>query len=68
MFKLIGAKKAPYDADGKDEVIKEYLCDTDADFASLPESDPGSMAVSIESGKVQAVNTQGQWVPFGEGA
>ena len=68
MFKLIGAKKAPYDADGKDEVIKEYLCDTDADFASLPECDPGSMAVSIESGKVYVVNTEGTWVEFAASA
>ena len=68
MFKLIGAKKAPYDADGRDEVIKEYLCDTDADFATLPESDPGSMAVSIESGKVYVVNTAGAWVEFAASA
>ena len=64
-FKLIGARKAPFDGDGVDEVIKEFLCDTDADFESLPECDPGSSAVSIESGNVKVVNTQGQWVPFG---
>lgn len=65
MFKLIGAKKAPYDGDGRDEVIKEFLCDTDADFANLPVCDPGSSAVSIESGTVVTVNTKGKWQEFG---
>ena len=44
---------------------KEYICDTDADFANLPEACTGSMAVSLESGKVYVVNTQGEWVEFG---
>jgi hypothetical protein len=43
----------------------EYLCDTDADIANLPESCVGSTAVSIESGKVYIVNTEGKWVEFG---
>ena len=64
-FKLIGAKRAPYDGDGIDDIIKEFLCDTDADFADLPQCSAGSAAVSIESGTVKVMNTQGQWVTFG---
>lgn len=44
---------------------KEYLCDTDADFANLPAACVGSTAVSIESGKIMIVNTSGAWVSFG---
>ena len=44
---------------------REFLCDTDADFTNLPESCVGSTAVSIESGKVMVVNTEGNWVEFG---
>lgn len=64
-YKLIGAKKLPYET-GSDEILvaKEFLCDTDADLANLPECAPGSSAVSIESGTVKAVNTEGAWVPF----
>lgn len=44
----------------------EYICDTDADFANLPDNAcVGSTAVSIESGTVKIVNTQGEWVTFG---
>ena len=46
---------------------REYLCDTDADLATLPEACTGSMAVSLESGKVYVVSTFGNWIPFGEG-
>lgn len=46
---------------------KEYICDTDADFANLPEACTGSSAVSLESGKVYVVSTFGNWIPFGEG-
>lgn len=45
---------------------KEFLCDTDADFVNLPEAITGSTAVSIQSGRIRIVNTQGEWVPFGE--
>ena len=47
--------------------MKEYLCDTDADLATLPEACTGSMAVSLESGKVYVVSTFGNWIPFGAG-
>ena len=44
----------------------EYICDTDADFATLPKADVGSTAVSIATGAIRVVNTAGEWVPFGE--
>lgn len=47
--------------------MKEYICDTDADFENLPDACVGSTAVSIESGKVMVVSTFGNWIPFGEG-
>lgn len=47
--------------------MKEYICDTDADLANLPEACTGSMAISLESGKVYVVSTFGNWIPFGEG-
>ena len=43
----------------------EFVCDTDADFASLPKCGTGSTAVSLESGKVKVVNASGEWVAFG---
>lgn len=46
---------------------REFVCDTDTDFADLPESATGSTAVSIESGNIRMVNTSGEWVPFAEG-
>lgn len=68
-IKLIGAKKLPYET-GADEnlVAKEFLCDTDADFANLPACDPGSSAVSVESGTVMVCNTEGVWSPFANSA
>lgn len=44
----------------------EFICDTDADFENLPHACTGSTAVSLQSGKIMVVNTQGEWVPFGE--
>lgn len=44
----------------------EFIADTDADLKNLPEcTGTGSTAVSLESGKVMVVNTQGEWVEFG---
>ena len=45
---------------------KEFICDTDADFANLPKACTGSTALSIESGSIRMVNTSGEWVPFAE--
>ena len=52
--------------DCREDYVAEYLCDTDADLATLPTACTGSTAVSIESGKVKIVNTSGQWVSFAE--
>ena len=48
------------------EPPKEFICDTDADFANLPKACTGSTALSIESGRIKMVNTSGEWVPFAE--
>ena len=45
---------------------KEFICDTDADFADLPSACTGSTALSIESGNIRMVNTKGEWVAFAE--
>lgn len=47
------------------EYKHEYIVDTDADLNDLPECGTGSTAVSLESGTVKVVNTQGKWVTFG---
>ena len=67
--KLIRSECVPISDEHKvDSVIvrREYIVDTDADFANLPKSDPSSTAVS-PSGKVKIVNASGEWVDFGEG-
>lgn len=61
-IKLIDREYCPY---GK-EYKEEFICDTDADFDKLPKACTGSTAVSIESGRVKIVNTQGKWVSFAE--
>lgn len=43
----------------------EFICDTDSDFATLPDASVGSAAVSVETGNVQVVNASGEWVAFG---
>ena len=60
-IKIMKREFNPYVQDS----ILEFLCDTDADFASLPNASTGSSAVSIGSGNKQMVNTSGVWVPFG---
>ena len=59
--KLIGETLCPYTIEKR----KEFICDTDTDFTNLPECVAGSTAVSLESGTVKVVNTQGEWVTFG---
>ena len=44
---------------------KEFICDTDADFANLPKCCTGSTAVSVATGNVVVVNASGEWVAFG---
>lgn len=48
--------------------VREILCDTDADFATLPKCCPGSTAVSVASKNVYMVNASGRWVLFGGGS
>ena len=60
-YKLIKETYCPY----ADSSRKEFICDTDADFAKLPPCCVGSTAVSIASGNVMVVNTSGKWVMFG---
>lgn len=62
-YKLISERYCPF-SDGKK---CEFLCDTDADFESLPPSCTGSTALSASTGNIRIVNASGTWVPFGEG-
>ena len=48
-----------------DDYRREYMCDSDADFANLPNCCTGSTAIS-PSGAVKIVNASGEWVAFGE--
>lgn len=45
---------------------EQYILDTDADAASLPQCAPGSQALS-PTGTIFIVNASGQWVEFGTG-
>ena len=60
-IKLMSREYVPFTHDYR----CEYICDKDADFASLPESSVGSSAVSVETGAVQVVNASGNWAKFG---
>lgn len=44
---------------------REYICDTDADFESLPKAHAGDTAVSAATGNIKVVNASGEWVEFG---
>ena len=49
-----------------DDYRHEYICDTDTDLDNLePCTGTGSTAVSLASGRVKVVNTEGEWVEFG---
>lgn len=48
------------------ECPHEFVCDTDADVASLPACRAGSIALVVESGRIFMVNASGEWRPFGE--
>lgn len=43
----------------------DYICDTEADLANLPECCTGSSALVVESGEVYMVNASGAWAVFG---
>lgn len=43
----------------------EFICDTEADIATLPglkSCAAGSAAICLENGEVYMLNTQGRWV------
>ncbi len=63
MIKLIDLRVNPLT--NKDH--KEFICDTDADFADLPKGNPGDCAVSAATCNVYVVNASGYWVPLGGG-
>ena len=60
-YKVINEKYCPYN----DAEVCEFICDTDADFANLPQCCTGSTAVSVATGNIRVVNASGQWVKFG---
>lgn len=60
-YKMIDEAYCPYVR----AMRREFICDTDADFADLPECCVGSTAVSLETGNVRVVNSKGEWVAFG---
>lgn len=45
--------------------VEEFICDSDADVATLPQCGPGSQALVPVIGKLWVVNASGQWVEFG---
>ena len=65
-IKLISNKLSTVRSESSEvEYVSEYICDTDADFTSLPKCGTGSMAVSASTGNIQIVNASGKWVSFG---
>lgn len=44
---------------------KDFIVDTEADVANLPECCTGSSALVVESGAVYMVNASGEWAVFG---
>ena len=44
---------------------RDYICDDEANVASLPECACGSSALVIATGDVYVVNTQGAWTKVG---
>ena len=43
----------------------DYIVDTEADVANLPDCCSGSSALVVESGAVYMVNASGNWALFG---
>lgn len=50
-----------------DSYEREWLVDTEADVATLPECCAGSTALVVETGVVYVVNASGEWVVLGNG-
>lgn len=49
----------------QDDFVKEFICDTEADVATLPSCCAKSTAMVADTGNVYIVNASGQWVLFG---
>jgi hypothetical protein len=47
------------------EYVYEYIVDTEADVATLPQCATGSSALVVESGVVYVVNACGEWAVLG---
>lgn len=62
-IKLVKIENGVYTKDGT-ILVKEFIVDSDADFANLPEAAPGSIALS-PSGAIMIVNASNEWVKFG---
>jgi hypothetical protein len=45
--------------------VFEFIADTEADVASLPQCKPSSTALVCATGNVYIVNASGEWVKFG---
>lgn len=43
----------------------DYIADTEADVADLPECCAGSSALVVESGAIYMVNASGDWAVYG---
>ena len=50
-----------------EDYVREFICDTAADLANLPECCTKSTALVIATGDVFVVNASGEWVKFGGG-
>lgn len=48
-----------------DDYKQDFIVDTEADIATLPECCTGSSALVVETGSVYIVNASGDWVVFG---
>ena len=48
-----------------DDYRRDYIVDTEADVANLPQCCTGSSALVVESGAVYMVNASGVWAVFG---
>lgn len=48
-----------------DDYKQDFIVDTEADVATLPECCTGSSALVVESGAVYMVNASGVWAVFG---
>lgn len=60
-YKMINREYVPC----LNEYKEDYIADTEADVATLPQCATGSMALVVESGKVHMVNASGVWAVYG---